>query len=169
MLVVDLACPHGHRFEGWFASADDLNSQRDRGLLSCPVCGDVQVQRVPSATRLNVGAHAEPHEARGAHHAGREVVAAAPAQGEPGAMGEKKADVVEALQAMYWSAVRHVMASTEDVGERFADDARAMHAGELPARPIRGQLDQDEREALKEEGIEVMTLVVPKGLDGPMQ
>jgi hypothetical protein len=171
MLVVDLACPNGHRFEGWFASADDLNSQRERGLLSCPVCGDVQVQRVPSATRLNVGAHAEPQAASPSQARGREV-APVPA-GVPSPMAaradDKKADVVEALQAMYWSAVRHVMAHTEDVGERFADDARAMHAGELPAKPIRGQLDQDEREALKEEGIEVLTLAVPKDFDGTVQ
>ena len=169
MLVVDLACPQGHRFEGWFASADDLNSQRDRGLLSCPVCGDFHVQRVPSATRLNVGAHAEPEQRQQAVDGGREGAAlpSAPAGSTP--MGDKKADVVEALQAMYWSAVRHVMATTEDVGERFADDARAMHAGEMPAKPIRGQLDQEEREALKEEGIDVLTLVVPKGFDGPVQ
>jgi hypothetical protein len=78
-------------------------------------------------------------------------------------------DQAQALQAMYWSAVRHVLQHTEDVGERFASDARAMHHGELPAKPIRGQLDEQEREALKDEGIEVMTLVVPKGLDGPVQ
>ncbi len=154
MLVVDLACPQGHRFEGWFASAAELGSQQARGLLSCPVCGDVHVQRIPSASRLNVSHQAT--DAAGV--AGTDVQAAA-----------RKPDEALALQAMYWSAVRHVMQTTEDVGERFATEARAMHAGELPAKPIRGQLDADDREALKEEGIEVMSLVVPKGFDSPVQ
>src|SRR3989344_5582166 len=54
MLVVDLHCEHGHVFEGWFASADDLASQQARGLVSCPVCASTEVVRRPSATRLNV-------------------------------------------------------------------------------------------------------------------
>ena len=54
MLVVDLHCAHGHHFEGWFASSDDLVSQQARGLVSCPVCGDHEVVRRPSAPHLNV-------------------------------------------------------------------------------------------------------------------
>jgi hypothetical protein len=169
MLVVDLACPHGHRFEGWFASALDLNSQRERGLLSCPVCGDVQVQRVPSAVRLNVGAHPDAQEPREPHVGVREPATSVDAMVAPSHIEDKKVDAVEALQAMYWSAVRHVMASTEDVGARFADDARAMHAGERPSKPIRGQVDPEEREALREEGIDVLTLAVPKDFDGTVQ
>ncbi len=191
MLVVDLSCPHGHRFEGWFASADDLASQQARGLVSCPVCGDLHVQRLPSAPHLNVSHHEErvpadnrtrgesgelagsrmanemaqlAQVARGGHVAH----GAHPERGQGGS-GGGHGDEAQALQAMYWSAVRHVLQHTEDVGERFASDARAMHHGELPAKPIRGQLDEQEREALKDEGIEVMTLVVPKGLDGPVQ
>jgi hypothetical protein len=61
------------------------------------------------------------------------------------------------------------MQHTEDVGDRFASQARAMHAGEQAAKPIRGQLDAEDREALKEEGINVLTLVLPKGFDGPVQ
>ncbi len=52
MLVVDLHCAHGHHFEGWFASSDDLASQQARGLVSCPVCGDHEVVRRPSAPHL---------------------------------------------------------------------------------------------------------------------
>jgi hypothetical protein len=160
MLVVDLACTQGHRFEGWFGSAADLSGQQARGLLSCPVCGDAHVQRIPAATRLNVS------------HLAQEVAAAQaePSPGVPVAPGaERKPDAVQALQAMYWTAVRHVMQHTEDVGDRFASQARAMHAGEQAAKPIRGQLDAEDREALKEEGIDVMTLVLPKGFDGPVQ
>jgi hypothetical protein len=200
MLVVDLSCPHGHRFEGWFGSADDLASQQARGLVSCPVCGDLRVQRLPSAPHLNVSHLAERVPSSSAGHAaladasgsrmagdmaelarvaqGRQgPPGAQPAHGHPGAPTEgvqtgaaaAQGQEAQALQALYWSAVRHVLAHTEDVGERFASDARAMHHGELPARPIRGQLDAQEREALQDEGIEVVTLVVPKGLDGPVQ
>ncbi len=197
MLVVDLSCPHGHRFEGWFASADDLASQQARGLVSCPVCGDPHVQRLPSAPHLNVSHHEErlPAEQRSRGEPGKQGEVAGSrmahemaqlaqvARGTQGAhvahgdhpeRGQVGADAghgdeAHALQAMYWSAVRHVLQHTEDVGERFASDARAMHHGELPAKPIRGQLDEEEREALKDEGIEVMTLVLPKGLDGPVQ
>jgi hypothetical protein len=118
------------------------------------VCGDGHVQRIPSATRLNVS------------HQTPDAAGPPPSDLPP---SDKKPDAGTALQAMYWSAVRHVMQTTEDVGERFATEARAMHAGELPAKPIRGQLDADDREALKEEGIEVMSLLVPKGFDGPVQ
>lgn len=165
MLVVDLACSHGHRFEGWFASGDDLARQRERGLLSCPVCGDHAVQRLPSAARLNV-AHLADERERARQPKPREPEADAAPEAAPSV---PEAQSAEAVQAMYWSAVRHVMANTEDVGERFADEARAMHHGEVDAKPIRGQLDAEQREALREEGIEVMTLVVPKGLDGPVQ
>ncbi len=168
MLVVDLACTQGHRFEGWFGSAADLSGQQERGLLSCPVCGDVHVQRIPSATRLNVSHHAQQAPAALADpNPGLPVEQGAMAVGEQGT--ERKPDAVQALQAMYWSAVRHVMQHTEDVGDRFASQARAMHAGEQAAKPIRGQLDAEDREALKEEGIDVMTLVLPRGFDGPVQ
>lgn len=186
MLVVDLACPQGHRFEGWFASADDLASQQARGLVSCPVCGDLHVQRLPSAPHLNVSHREEralepnrTHPAQAEGQASSRTVndmsqLAQVAQGHRPASGQGEphgvqADDAQALQALYWSAVRHVLQHTEDVGERFASDARAMHHGELPPKPIRGQLDAQEREALKDEGIEVVTLVVPKGLDGPVQ
>ncbi|MEY4767255.1 MAG: hypothetical protein RI907_3928 [Pseudomonadota bacterium] len=162
MLVVDLACPQGHRFEGWFASAEDLASQQARGLVTCPTCGDAHVQRMPSAPRLNVS-HLD--DAQSARRAAQAPEAVSPQAAE----AQRAHEQLEALQAMYWSAVRHVVQNTEDVGERFASEARAMHQGEVEAKPIRGQLDADEREALKEEGIDVLTLVVPKGMDGPLQ
>ncbi len=170
MLVVDLGCAQGHRFEGWFASGDELERQRGQGLLACPVCGDHAVQRLPSAPRLNVS-HLDESAQRPARggQGERGVSASSSAHAEVGAPSPEAAEAAQALQAMYWSAVRHVMQHTEDVGERFANEARAMHHGEVPAKPIRGQLDEQEREALKDEGIEVMTLVVPKGLDGPVQ
>jgi hypothetical protein len=143
MKVIDLRCAQDHRFEGWFASDDDEAAQRESGLLVCPLCGDGDVRRLPSAPRLNLGA-ARPAEA---------VALPAP----------------DDLQAQWLQAVRRVIERTEDVGERFAEEARRIHYGEVPQRGIRGQASSHEAEALKEEGIEVMALPLPPALKGPLQ
>lgn len=140
MLVVDLHCEHGHLFEGWFASADDLSSQQARGLVSCPVCSSTEVVRRPSAVRLNVSA-------------------------EP----EQRAPSVDALQAMYLQAVRHVLQNTEDVGEGFVKEVRNIHRGDAPQRAVRGQADREEVAELKDEGIDVVSLPIPESLKGPLQ
>lgn len=181
MLVVDLHCAHGHHFEGWFASSDDLASQQSRGLVSCPVCGDHEVVRRPSAPHLNVShlkAEALPaavQRAR-AHAVATDVAASVSgAGGAPAvrATGDEVAQnaeaALQALQAAYLQVVRHVVTHTEDVGERFAEEARSIHHGDAPERPIRGQTSPEEREALREEGIEVLSLPIPEGLKGPLQ
>ncbi|MBT9610656.1 DUF1178 family protein [Aquabacterium sp.] len=150
MLVVDLHCDQGHAFEGWFASGDELSRQQQAGLLGCPVCGSHAVQRRPSATRLNVS---------GATGAVEPVTEPSTQQAVGG----------QALQAAYLQVVRQVIAQTENVGERFADEARRIHHGDAPERAIRGQATAEERAELREEGIETLALPVPKGLDGPLQ
>lgn len=163
MLVVDLVCAQGHGFEGWFQSADDLASQQERGLVTCPICGHHEVTRRPSATRYNRS---------GVGDAGSAVVP--PRVGDPvpsqdGVDSVQSAEVVKQLQTAYWQAVRQVMTSTEDVGERFADEARRMHHGEEPPRPIRGQTSSDEAKALRDEGIEVVSLLVPSDMKDTLQ
>lgn len=158
MKVLDLQCPASHVFEGWFASEDDFQGQLQRGLVECPVCGDTHITKKLSAPRLNLGA-AQPAVATPvpAANAGKRDVTNMP--GSPEA----------ALQAAWMQAVRHVMANTEDVGERFAEEARKIHYGETEERGIRGQASREETEALLEEGIGVMPLPMPKGLKGPLQ
>lgn len=145
MKVLNLQCSHGHGFEGWFASEDDFQGQLRRGLVECPLCGDLSVAKLPSAPRLNLGAVRE----------------------------EPKQDVMAtpdaAMQAAWLKMVRQVMSSTEDVGERFAEEARRIHYGETEERGIRGQASRKETEALLEEGIGVLPLPVPKALKGPVQ
>lgn len=160
MLVVDLHCANGHAFEGWFASADDLSSQQARGLVSCPVCGDHEVVRRPSAPRLNVS------HLRSDTSTSR-VETATPTT--PGPSAPVSDAVLDALQAAYLQVVRHVVDHAENVGERFADEARDIHRGDAPARLIRGQTSIEEREALRDEGIEVLSLPIPEGLEGPVQ
>ncbi|HET8869121.1 MAG TPA: DUF1178 family protein [Aquabacterium sp.] len=163
MLVVDLVCANGHTFEGWFQSADDLAGQQSRGLLSCPMCGHAEVQRRPSATRFNrsgIGDQAAPQPERWA-----QVEEPSRTTGLSGDANE----VVRELQSAYLHAIRQVIQSTEDVGDRFPEEARKIHHGQEPARPIRGQATPDEAQALKEEGIDVVSFVVPDALKGPVQ
>lgn len=157
MKVLDLRCAAGHAFEGWFASEDDYGSQRERGLLDCPVCGNAEVLRLPSAPRLNLSGAREPAPAR----------ARAPARPGGAAGDAAPAPAVDmALQGgavqRFVAAVAELLNGTEDVGPRFAEEARRIHYGESEAKAIRGQATVEEREALADEGIEVFTL--PSGL-----
>lgn len=181
MLVVDLHCAHGHHFEGWFASSDDLAAQQARGLVTCPVCGDQEVVRRPSAPHLNVShlkAESLPAASRRAPAHPLAADMGEPAPGHGGVPAVRGGDdeavqsaeaALQVLQAAYLQVVRHVVTHTEDVGERFAEEARSIHHGDAPERPIRGQASPEEREALRDEGIEVMSLPIPEGLKGPLQ
>lgn len=144
MKVLNLQCAHQHDFEGWFASEDDLQQQLERGLLSCPLCGDVQVRKMPSAPRLNLGRARE--------------VAPLPAPADDAVVAMGHAAPGSELQWRLLRAVRELMSKTEDVGERFADEARAMHHGELAQRNIRGRTTPEVAMELIEEGIDVMPL-----------
>jgi hypothetical protein len=154
MKVLDLRCEHGHGFEGWFGSEEDFSSQLERGLVECPLCGSKLISRLPSAPRLNLSNAREPASQK---------AAATPAN--------VPAPTPEAaqIQALWMQAVRHVLANTEDVGNRFADEARRMHYGDAPERGIRGQASPAQAAELAEEGIDVLPLPIPKALKEPMQ
>jgi hypothetical protein len=115
MKVLNLRCGQQHAYEGWFASEEDFASQQGRGIVACPLCGDTETVRLPSAPRLNVSRHAAPAE---------------PARSEP--------STEMTLQSQWLRAVRQVLNSTEDVGERFPEEARRIHYGEVEERGIRG-------------------------------
>lgn len=143
MKVLNLRCANGHGFEGWFASEDDYMEQNGRGAVACPLCTDQVISRMPSAPRLNLSGAREPQ---------------AQAQAQP----------VD-LQATWLQAVRELIAKTEDVGERFATEARRIHYGEAAERGIRGQATAAERAALQDEGIETLSVPIPAALKGPLQ
>lgn len=152
MIVFDIRCTAGHRFEGWFSSAEDFSEQKARGLLCCPVCGADRVERVPSATRINTRGAQEP--AQEAPRAAVPVPAAPP--GLPA-----DPDVQAKAFALYAHMVKEVLSKTEDVGKSFPEEARKMHYNEKEARPIRGTATQDEHDALVDEGIPVARLPIP--------
>jgi hypothetical protein len=130
MIVYNLACDNAHRFEGWFSSAEDFDLQSSDGRLSCPVCGSFEVVRQPSAPYVNAGV-AEPAD--------------------------------EQAQALSAETVRrkfleHVISRSEDVGQRFPEEARRIHYKEAPVRSIRGQASRRDVDELREEGIEVLSI-----------
>lgn len=149
MKVLDLQCTHSHVFEGWFASEDDFSSQHARGLVACPMCGDSAVSKKLSAPRLNLGSP-RPKE-------------------DDEAQAVATVDADTALQAAWLGMARRILANTEDVGERFAEEARRIHYGESEQRGIRGKATQAETESLAEEGIAVMQLALPEALKGQLQ
>ena len=138
MIIFDLTCGHGHRFEGWFASADDFEHQSKAVLVRCPVCDDSSVVRVPSAKV----------------HVGRATEDAPRAVEEP----ETPTEAAAGLPAELVKKLREVVRNTENVGRRFPEEARKIHYEEVPPRPIRGQASKDESDALREEGIDFAPL-----------
>src|SRR5687767_7158320 len=152
MIVFDLLCGVGHRFEGWFGSAGDFTSQKERHLLSCPTCGSAKVDRVPSAARINLGAP-EPRQPP----APPQAPAQTPAQ-TPDMAGK---DPFAIAQMLYSRMLDELLTKSEDVGKEFPEEARRIFYKETAARPIRGQATNEEHQELVDEGIPVARLPVP--------
>ena len=147
MKVLDLCCSREHRFEGWYSSEEDYATQSAGGLLACPICEDTTVRRLPSAPYLS--------RARAVGEQG-----GAAAAGEP---------AVREAQAAWMRKMRQLIDATEDVGDRFASEARRIHYGDSEERGIRGEATLDEASALREEGIEILSLPMPSALKEPLQ
>ncbi|HEY1058858.1 MAG TPA: DUF1178 family protein [Limnobacter sp.] len=146
-IIYDLECEYAHRFEGWFRSADDFDSQREQKLLTCPECGTGAIRKVPS--RINIG-QARSHETPTAN-------VAAPSAST---IADHKANTVDVATAfvMAKQAIQALIRHSEDVGDRFAEEARKIHYDEAPIRAIRGQASPEEFEELRDEGIDIIAL-----------
>lgn len=137
MIVLNLLCDQGHRFEGWFASGEAFRDQSQRHLVHCPQCQSAGVSQLPSA----------PHVKRGA------LEIATP---------EKEAmPVLSPAMAQLHQALASMARNAENVGKRFPEEARRIHYDEAPARSIRGVATADETRELLEEGIAVLPAPVP--------
>jgi hypothetical protein len=142
MIIFELACAHGHRFEGWFASGEEFVRQQEQSLVVCPICDDAHVERLPSA-RVSVSKGVARDNA------------------PPAEAGEERDTPVPAAAGLPSEAVarlREIVRTTENVGRRFPEEARKIHYREVPARAIRGQASRDEAKALTDEGIEFTSL-----------
>lgn len=146
MIVFDLGCENNHRFEGWFGSNEDFERQSAGRLVTCPLCGNANVARLPHAPHIG--------------SSGRERPAPVGVQA-----AQQYANVgKDALAKM----IAQVLESTEDVGAAFPEEARKIHYQEVPERCIRGTASREEVESLKDEGIEVVALAIPADRPGKM-
>jgi hypothetical protein len=133
MIIFDLRCEtQGHVFEAWFGSSGDYEAQRGRGLVACPICGAADVAKAPMAP-------------------------AVAAKGNRGPSPEQVKDLLATAAA----AQKRLLEASEAVGERFADEARAIHLGEAEARAIHGRATAAEAESLIEDGIPIAPLPFP--------
>lgn len=133
MIILNLACAGEHRFEGWFASSAAFETQQQQEAVRCPICGSHEIKRLPSA----------PHLARPAPTAMPAAQGSTPAQ-----------QIMAALQSQ--------AARSEDVGERFAEEARRIHYGDAEERDIRGVASVAEARDLLAEGISVLPVPAKK-------
>lgn len=156
MKVLNLLCAHAHPFEGWFANEADYQDQHARGLLSCPVCNDGQISKALTAPRLNL-------------KAGKSVPVVPQESAADMAAVSAKGDVQHELLRAWLGISRALMDASEDVGSRFAEEARKMHYGEAEDRSIRGKATPQEFHELLDEGVEVLPLMVPDAVKGTLQ
>ena len=133
MIRFSLHCDKEHEFEGWFSSSTDFDGQSERGLVECPTCGSRAVSKSLMAPAVAVSKDA-------------------PAR--PLAMDAEKREAMRKLKGM----VQAVKQNSEDVGERFADEARKIHHGEAEARGIYGKASTEDAKSLVSEGIEIAPL-----------
>lgn len=134
MIVYDLACrAGGHVFEGWFGSSEDYDAQQARGLLSCPICGGGDVGKAAMAPHIS-GTDTTP------------VI---------------RPEAAKAMLAGLARAQADLLKNSDDVGERFATEARAIHDGDSPDRLIHGRATIAEARSLAADGIPVMPLPLP--------
>jgi hypothetical protein len=155
MKVLNLQCELGHGFEGWFSDEQDYEQQLSSKLLICPLCESASITKLPSAPRLNLsGAKAIESTSASDNNADNNELISLPQSQQQRALLE---------------AARQMMANTKDVGERFAEEARRMHYGEVAHEAIRGKASREEAVALREEGIEFMSMPLPAALKEPLQ
>ncbi len=144
MIVIDLSCATGHAFEAWFPSAEAFSRQNEAGQVHCPQCSCTDIRRIPSAAYIAKNASPEPR--------GQRAKDKSQAQSSP----PKTPQGISALKF----AIDALLATSEDVGHNFAQEARRIHYQEVPPRSVHGQATALELQSLTEEGIDV--LPIPK-------
>lgn len=146
MIVFDLSCPVGHRFEGWFGSSEDFAGQQARGLVACPQCGSADVAKAPMAPAVPAKGNQRPD--------------AAPEPRKPMTGGKIPPEVHKAMKALA-EAQTKALESSRWVGEGFVEESRAMHYGEKDLEAIHGKATLKEAKELLDEGISVAPLPFP--------
>lgn len=136
MIRYDLTCDKGHAFDSWFSDSASFEKQANRGFVVCPHCGSSKVKKALMAPRVS-GTRTQNQTPD---------TAAAPVA----MTSQRDSD----MRAMLRSLHEHVKKNADDVGTKFAEEARKMHYGETDQRAIYGQANMEEAKAMHEEGIE---------------
>jgi hypothetical protein len=156
MIRYALRCEQGHAFESWFQSSSAFDSQVKRKLVACPVCDSIKVEKAIMAPRIVSKKARE----SAAPVAAPPVTAPAPSpEAAPGPQALMMAQERE-LRAKLKELRDHIVKNADNVGERFPNEARKMHYGEIEHRPIYGEASPEEARALIDEGVEVSPLPV---------
>jgi hypothetical protein len=168
MIRYSLQCERGHAFESWFQDSASYDRQAKRGLVSCPICNSVKVEKsimAPQIPRKGRTAEQRAGEEKVMRASARRkkaatadaapVPVAAPAP-EPLLMAQQETELLSKLKELR----DHIKANADNVGEQFPEQARKMHYGEIEHRPIYGDASPTEAKALIEEGVEVMPMPV---------
>jgi hypothetical protein len=150
MIRYNLRCERGHAFESWFQSSSAYETQEKRKLVNCPVCGSDKVERAIMAPQI-------------VSKKGRDVPIPAPAAttevttpaSTPLMMAQERE-----LRAKLKELRDHIVKNADNVGERFPNEARKMHYGDIEHRPIYGEASPEEARSLIEEGVEVSPLPI---------
>jgi hypothetical protein len=150
MIRYNLRCDAGHAFESWFQSSSAYESQEKRKLVSCPACGTTKVERAIMAPQIVSKKRDRPEPT--AAIASTDV--AAPAS-TPLMMAQERE-----LRAKLKELRDHIVKNADNVGERFPNEARKMHYGDIEHRPIYGEASPEEARSLIDEGVEVSPLPV---------
>ena len=157
MIRYALSCDKGHGFESWFADSAAFDKQAKRGLVACPHCGSVKVEKAIMSPRLAGArkrkAHAPPAEAMPPDAASP---AAAPAAGPVAIVSPQEQEFRAKLKELR----EHLTKNSDDVGQQFPEEARKMHYGEIEHRSIYGVATPDDAQELAEEGIEFHPLPI---------
>jgi len=154
MIHYNLRCAKGHAFESWFQSSAAYETQEKRKLVSCPVCGSAKVERAIMAPQIVSKKGRESAEAAPAP-ATTTTEVTAPAASTPLLMAQERE-----LRAKLKELREHIVKNADNVGERFPNEARKMHYGDIEHRPIYGEASPEEARALIDEGVEVTPLPV---------
>lgn len=143
MVIYDFKCEQGHGFEGWFGNAEECQDQLSRDLIACPLCATTKVHKELAAPAVHLGR--------------------APRKLPPKTLVQDEEGQRTTLFRAYVDAVREVIdRECENVGERFADEAIAMHDGEVESRNIVGTTTKEEEDTLRESGVPFQKVFLPR-------
>jgi hypothetical protein len=172
MIRYALRCERGHAFESWFQESSSFDKQAKRGLVSCPMCDSVKVEKsimAPQIPRKGRSAEQRAGEEKVQRAVARKKKEAAAAPATPAATPAVPAPsspepLVMAQDNEFRAKLKelrdHIKANADNVGDQFPEQARKMHYGEIEHRPIYGDASPNEAKALIEEGVDVLPLPV---------